>query len=131
MDEAAPRRPAFTYLAIPYSSRLENETAAAMERDGRMAQFWRAAAFLIKRGDYVVSPMTLEPALRAAPDVPYDWRAWKTYSLLMMATCSRLVVLDLDGWTASEGVMGEIEEAVRLGLQVEHLDPARVDEELA
>lgn len=105
----------FTYLSIPYSH------SDAVIRAKRMEQFWRAAAHLIRRGDHVVSPMTLEPALRAAPDLPYDWNHWQAYSLKMMGISDRLVVLMLVGWLNSSGVGGEIEEAERLGLPIEYL----------
>lgn len=107
----------FTYLSIPYS----HPDPSVCER--RMTAFWKAAAELIKQGKHVVSPMTLEPALRAAPGVPYDWAHWERYSLLMMGVSESLVVLTLDGWEQSTGVRGEIAEATRLGLPVEFMAP--------
>lgn len=106
----------FTYLAIPYSDPNPNVRAE------RMKAFWKACAALIRRGDHVVSPMTLEPAYQVDPNLPYEWAHWRDYSLKMMATCDRLVVLKLDGWRSSVGVHGEIEEAVSLGINVEFWD---------
>lgn len=111
----------FAYLAIPYTSKNPDPEANATERAARMVDFWKACAYLIDRGDHVVSPMTLEPALLAAPNMPYEWPFWKEYSLKMIGICSTLVVLMLDGWEESTGVEGEIKEAWAKDLVVEFL----------
>jgi hypothetical protein len=110
------------YLSIPYSHPLPEVRA------GRMKMFWRAAAYLLRQGRLVVSPMTLEPALQADPTLPYDWGYWQEYSLVMLGKCGALVVLTLDGWQNSEGVKGEIAEAQRLGLAVEYLPASKLPE---
>ncbi|UTU08024.1 hypothetical protein CcrC1_gp338 [Caulobacter phage C1] len=117
----------FTYLGIPYTSKNPDPVAAEAERAARMVEFWKGCAFLIERGDNVVSPMTLEPALTVVPDIPYDWPFWQHYSRRMLATCTRLVVMTLPGWEVSSGIAGEIEEAERLGLEIEYLAPEAVD----
>ncbi|ARB13789.1 hypothetical protein Ccr2_gp258 [Caulobacter phage Ccr2] len=111
----------FVYLAIPYTSQLEDEAEARAERDARMVEFWKAAAFLIERGDHVVSPMTLEPALVAVPDMPYRWEHWKEYSIKMIGISSKLVVLQLPGWSTSRGVIGEMHAAGQAGIEIEFL----------
>lgn len=117
----------FVYLAIPYTSKNPDPAANAAERAARMKSFWEAAAYLIDAGHHVVSPMTLEPALLAAPDMPYRWEHWKEYSIKMVGISSRVVVLMLDGWQESTGVTGEIAEAHLQGLDVEFLDPVTVN----
>lgn len=113
----------FTYLSIPYSH------PNPKVRSRRMRQFWLGVSALIRRGHRVVSPMTLEPALALAPDLPYDWPFWRDYSLAMLALSDRLVVLTLEGWEESSGVQGEMEEAQRLGIPVEFLTVAELPEE--
>ena len=107
----------FTYLAIPYSHPDPAVRAA------RMRAFWWKAACLINEGVKVVSPMSLEPAVQARPDLAYDWNAWGAYSHALLGVCTRLVVLKLPGWSESEGVRGEMTEARRLGLAVEFHAP--------
>ncbi len=107
----------FTYLAIPYTD-PDPEV-----RRARMRGFWLAAAELIRRGDHVVSPMTLEPAYEVDPTLPYAWEAWQHYSITMMGMCRHLVVVKLPGWSESTGVQGEMAEAARLGLTIEFMEP--------
>lgn len=108
----------FAYVAIPYS---HDDPAVRAER---MRLFWIACARLIERGEHIVSPMTLAPALEAAPDVPYDWQHWQHYSRMMLGVCGKLYVLKLPGWVDSIGVQGEIAEARRRGIEIEYLEPA-------
>ncbi|AXQ69369.1 nucleoside 2-deoxyribosyltransferase [Caulobacter phage CcrBL9] len=117
----------FTYLGIPYTSKNPNPVEAAAERAARMVEFWKACAMLIDQGENIVSPMTLEPALTVVPDLPYEWPFWQHYSRNMLAFCSKLVVLQLDGWDVSTGIAGEVEEAQRLGLEIHYLAPQEVE----
>lgn len=119
----------FVYLSIPYTSKNPDPEANAAERAARMDAFWNAVAYLVDRGDHVVSPMTLEPALTRVPDMPYDWPFWQAYSLKMLAICDKLVVLTLDGWKDSAGVKGEVEAAE--GKAIEFLAPWQVNAWLA
>lgn len=118
----------FVYLAIPYTSKSSDPQEAEGHRAARMVDFWKGCAYLIDRGDHVVSPMTLEPALIVAPDMPYEWEFWQHYSRKMLGICQSLVVLMLDGWEVSTGVAGEVEEALRLGLPIEYIEPHTVEE---
>lgn len=110
------------YLCAPYS----HPDAAEVER--RMKFFWRAAAHLLRQGRLVVSPLTLEQAVQTDPALPNDWAYWQNYSLVMLSKCSAVVVLTVDGWKDSAGVMGEIAEAQRLGLPIEYLHPSKLPE---
>lgn len=87
-----------------------------------MSQFWEVCAKLISRGDNIVSPMTLEPALQYDSSIPYSWEYWSRYGKKMLGICNKLVVVKLPGWDTSVGVQGEIEIAKQLGLEIEYYD---------
>jgi hypothetical protein len=105
----------FTYVSIPYSDPSHEIRAQ------RMRGFWLACAHLTRRGDRVVSPMTLEPMIHADPTLPSDWNGWSDYSERLMGVCDRMVIAALPGWDHSTGVAGEIGLALARGLPVENL----------
>lgn len=108
-----------TYLSSPYGS---DPALQAI----RMEQFWRAVGVLLLRGRWIVSPMTLEPAVIQQP-MPRDWQGWKDYSLALMGRCDGLLVLKLDGWADSVGVLAEMAEARRLGLPITYISMAEIE----
>lgn len=105
-----------TYLAAPYTGTKEQVEA-------RMQLFYRVMAKLDYQGSYTCSPL-LKHAIFAAGDVelPSDWEYWQHYSRIMLNQCSQVVVVCLNGWRDSVGVMGEIEHARKIGVPVMYVD---------
>jgi|GEM_PF-3727189 len=114
----------FTYIAIPYSD-PDPEVRAE-----RMRVFWRACAYLVTRGDDVLSPMMLEPMTHAFPSIATTYTAWANYSRRLIGISNRMVVVALPGWEQSTGVLAEIEYAHQQGVPVEHLSLRTLEEQL-
>lgn len=104
------------YLAGPYSG-MENRS---------FRELTLYAAHLVKEGHHVYSPITHSHPMAEVIDLPSDWEYWKELDERMIAACSMLVVLKLDGWESSVGVAAEIEIAKRLGIPVFYRTPGHL-----
>lgn len=113
------------YLACPYA---DMEECVRFER-WRMVN--RATAFLFARGHVVYSPITHNHAvvnqqscnLGDIISLKTSWEFWKKVDLTMMARCSKLYILDMEGWRGSVGVNAEIEYAKSNKIPIKILTP--------
>lgn len=91
------------YLASPYSHPYE----ADMER--RYIAACRAAAVLLTAGVDVYSPIAhSRPIAKYGGLSQTDWSLYQHLDEAMIDACRGLIVLTLDGWSASTGVESEI-----------------------
>lgn len=104
------------YLAAPYS----DKDSDIMEH--RLAMFCLVDAKLAMTGVHTVSPMFKAILFNYTDNVPKDWEFWKNHGSLLMSKCDKLIVVKLDGWDVSEGVLGEMELAKENGIPIEYLD---------
>lgn len=110
-------RPLGAYLASPY---------AHIDPAVRSKRYYYAVAGVAElyRRDphaYHFSPIVHSypivqymPALRDLP--------WVEMDLAVLRCCTRFVVLKIDGWEESEGILRETEEACRRGIPCEELE---------
>ena len=105
------------YLACPYS-----HTDPAV-RDSRFEAVNKAAADLMSRGLHIFSPISHTHPIAVAGSLPTDWQFWQAYDRAILATCCKLIVLQLEGWNESVGVRAEMAIADELGIPIEHLLP--------
>ncbi len=105
------------YLACPYSHK---DPAV---REARFTAVNKAAAQLMGKGRYVFSPISHTHPIAKEGALPLGWDFWEGYDRVMLAACTRLIVLKLDGWETSTGVTAEIKIAKEMGLPVEYMDP--------
>lgn len=93
------------YLASPYSHKnifvMEERYRAAMD----------CAAWLLKDGKWVYSPIIHCHELAKRHELPKDFKFWMGYNKHMLLLASRMFVLALDGWDTSIGVTAEREIA--------------------
>lgn len=104
------------YLASPYSH------ADEAVREARFRAVCRHAAHMMRAGRFVFSPIAHTHPI-AAFGLPGDWAYWEQYDRAMLARCSELIVLMLDGWRESKGVQAEIGIAASLGKPVSYATP--------
>lgn len=101
------------YLASPYSH-PDPEI-----REERYSQASYVAAMLMRNGRLIYSPIVhSHPLTRLG--LPTTWDYWRTLDETMLSRCQELLVLTLDGWENSEGVMAEIRLAKKLGMPVRY-----------
>jgi hypothetical protein len=94
------------YLACPYSD------ASATVRLQRFQQATKAAAALIRRGNFVFSPITMTHPIDleiAGLDNTLGSEFWVAFDETFMERCDVFVLLPLEGWERSKGVRHEIE----------------------
>ena len=104
------------YLAIPYS---HPDPAI---RQLRHDQVTAVATRLMTSGYLIFSPISHSHHMAVAHTTPTDWEFWERHCLAMLAACSKLIVLKLDGWETSRGVMAEMQFAETTGIEIEFME---------
>jgi len=107
------------YLASPYSH------PDAAVREARFRAACQATAGLLKAGHHVLCPIAHSHPL-VAYGLPTDWDFWQQVDHEYLRHCDEMVVLMLDGWRESKGVLAEIGIAEELGKPVRYMDPPAV-----
>lgn len=97
------------YLAAPYT----HDDDAVCEIRAQMVTY--AAAVLTEIGQHVYSPLTHGHQLAQKRKLPIDFNYWQQNCEHHVGACDRVVVLMLDGWDESAGVIAETELAAKLG----------------
>lgn len=111
----------FVYLASPYSHPVPDM------RDYRYVQACKAAAYLMRQGEVVFSPIAhSHPVEKIGLGTVEDGAFWKKQDIPILRHASKLVVLTLDGWAESKGLEWEIATAESLMIPVSYLDPDTV-----
>ncbi len=109
------------YLASPYS----HPDPAIHEQ--RFRVICRVSARLMAAGEIIFSPIAHTHPIALAGKLPTGWDFWKKYDHAMLEASKKIVVVRMDGWDKSKGVIGEIEEMIRQGKPVEYIDPTPDD----
>jgi nucleoside 2-deoxyribosyltransferase len=91
------------YLASPYSH------PDPRVREQRFEQVCFAAGQLMQKGTFVFAPIVHCHPIAVRSELPKDFAFWEQYDRGMMDACDSLIVLMLDGWRDSAGVLSEIE----------------------
>ena len=99
------------YVAMPYSHPNPDVIAERME------VFYKIAADLLLQGKMVISPV-LNHSICKRYNVPSDYKFWGDYSRTLLSKCDEIVVLEMDGWTRSAGVIDEIATAKDLHIPI-------------
>jgi len=102
------------YLAVPYSH------PEAGVRHDRFVKVNLAAAALMRQGFLVFSPISHGHPICSAGALPGSWQYWENVSRAILQLCKLLIVLQLDGWEDSTGVVNEIRIAKELGIPIEY-----------
>jgi hypothetical protein len=102
------------YLATPYS----DSDPAVVEQ--RVANFCKMSAHLIQTGIFTISPILNHLILGYAP-LPNTWEYWKNFSETLLQKCDKMIVLQMDGWDTSTGVIAELELCDKYNIPVEYI----------
>lgn len=107
-----------TYLAAPYT----HPDPAVLEQRYEAAN--RAAAVLMRDGP-VFSPVSHSHRIADFMDAALrlDHYFWQEQDTAVLAHCSRVVVLQMDGWQESKGIAAECAFADAIGIPVEFMHP--------
>lgn len=103
------------YLASPYSH------PDPVVRDQRYLAACRATVNLLRTGKSVFSPVVQGHALSRF-GLPTDWQFWQRHDREHLRRSDEILVLTLDGWRESVGVLAEIELAQQFGKPVRYIN---------
>jgi hypothetical protein len=106
-----------TYLASPYSHSDERV------REKNYQIISEVAAFLVSKGEVVISPITYGHTLLSFREMPGDWEFWKNFCISILSKCDKMIVCTMPGWDISRGVTEEIRWAQENNIEIEYLDP--------
>ena len=105
------------YLAGPYSH------VSHIVRHERFEALTEKAAELMREGNVVFSPITHGHTMAVHHDMPTSHDFWLKQDFEFLRHCSKIVVLRLDGYLESVGVLAEIEAANMFNIPIEFFDP--------
>lgn len=108
------------YLAAPYS----HSTPEVVE--DRMEEFKHADQHLIKSGFMTVSPLYKHWIVKDTV-IPTDWEYWSKYSKSLLHSCDTLIIIMIDGWSSSTGVIEELRFAVQNSMNILFFDPVSLE----
>lgn len=112
------------YLASPYSHSDPDVRAL------RYVAAVKAASQLARAGVPVYSPIAHSHPIDHEIEIEVGRRPphmyWMHCDLLVLAVCTRVLVLQIPGWDESRGVRHEVDAARRAGIPVVYAEPARV-----
>lgn len=101
------------YLAIPYTG-IEDVSFEVANI---------TAARLMNEGNIVFSPISHSHYIAAEGGLEKGWDYWCTFDIEFIKWCDIVMVVKLDGWDKSKGVLSEIAIAQSMGKPVEFIDP--------
>lgn len=105
------------YLATPYS---HPDPAV---REMRFREACRHAAFLMRAGQVVFSPIAHTHPIATQNGLPGGWDYWRRVDSEFLLRCDGLTVVQMDGWKESKGVAAEISLAKTYGVPVAFMRP--------
>lgn len=107
------------YLASPFSHQNP------IVRHQRYVAVCKAAGRYMRAGEIIFSPIAHSFAIEEHFDDGKieDGTFWLKQDFPILARCTKLVVLTLDGWEQSKGIAAEIEFAATHGIPMEFRTP--------
>lgn len=72
-------------------------------------------------GKHVFSPIAHTHPIALAGDLPEDFAYWEAFDRKMIAACSEMWVVMMDGWSESRGIKAELDIAASMWKPVRYL----------
>ena len=107
------------YVACPYSDGQRSV------RDARARAANEVAGLLIRAGAVVFSPISHTHEMAEQQNLPTDYAFWERQCLAFVEWCDAMVVLAVDGWQESRGVVAELRAAWAAGKGLAVAEPLR------
>lgn len=108
------------YIATPYSHD-DNYV-----KEQRFLTVSKIAGVLMAQGNIVFSPISMCHPIAKIAELPENWEYWKELDTEYLKVCSKVIVVQAEGWETSTGVQGEIAIAEELGIPIEYLRPESI-----
>jgi len=107
----------YWYIASPYS----HEDPRVEEERFRLVQDF--CAELVKRDYHVFSPIAHWHPIAQRHNLPHEFEFWQNLDHTMIRASKGLIVLTLEGWHMSKGVLNEIQFANMIGKPIQFWAP--------
>lgn len=104
------------YLASPYTHSSKKVMHERFER------VMRLTAYLIRKGNFVLSPIVYGHIMASRYEMPTNWEYWLEFDRILISKCDKLVVFKMRGWDKSNGVKEEIDIAKHYKIPVEYIE---------
>jgi len=104
------------YLASPYTH------ASKKIMYERFEKVLRLAAYLIRKGHFVFSPIAYGHVMAGRYKLPTDWKYWLSFDEKLISKCDKLMVFKLKGWQKSKGVQAEMKIARKYKIPVGYIE---------
>lgn len=105
------------YLASPFSHNN------VFVRFKRFWQITRIGAKLVKLGYHIIPPITSSYLLGILGDIKGDFETWKSIDLHYIDVSDAVIVITMDGWNRSKGVVAEIKHAQTTNKPIYYISP--------
>ena len=102
------------YLASPYS---HPDPAV---RQARFEAACKQAALMMRAGLIVFSPLAHSHSIAIRHDLPGDWEFWKRQCERCIKARDKVVMMMLEGFQLSQGMMEEFAIATEIGIPIEY-----------
>lgn len=109
------------YLASPYTHNDESVV------EKRIEIYCKVDAVLTHNGIFTAPPL-LKHFIIQHRKLPSDWEYWKHYSQALLSRCDSMIVLCLNGWLESVGVLEEIRYCDDHKIPVTYIDLPEIEE---
>lgn len=118
---------ALVYLVTPYTCKEQKgQKVRRRIENERFKIVTEVSVLLIKQGYVVFSPITQSHTQKKIAEkmgisLNGNWAFWREFDLTLLRLCDMVFVLKAPGWTVSDGVTNEIEEAISKNLPVKYI----------
>lgn len=82
----------------------------------------KAVAYLMKKGLNVFSPVVHSTCIVKTGLVQWGWETWEAPDIAILNRCDLLMVLKLEGWQGSQGLLKEMGNAQNMGIPIFYMD---------
>ena len=104
------------YLASPYS----HPDPAIKEQ--RYRDVLKVLADLTKAGIVAYSPIIHNHPIARDHNLAGDWDFWNRIDRVFLSRCSKMIVVQLEGWDVSIGIRDEIAMAQEFGIPIQYME---------
>lgn len=107
-----------SYLATPYSH------SDHLIRETRFNQACMTAAQIMRQTNKIIFSPIAHTHPIAQYGLPKNWDFWENFDREFLNICGELIVLKLDGWRYSRGVIAEIKIMESLNKPISYMEMA-------
>lgn len=116
MIDSAKYKNKLIYLACPYS---HPDSGIRLARFKKITDI---SARLVANGVVAFSPITYGHTLLDYTEMPTDWKFWQNFCIGFLKKSDELWVYKFEGWDKSEGLLAEVEYAIKNRITVKYIE---------